>query len=457
MSSISAVLPSQGSSTNIKSLFDPTSGPSSMLLSSTSSSLSDIYVINNHDFIPSSFHLISTPMIDDAILYPSFPQESASTSPPHQIQIFDGFPVSVCSQEGERNSAFMTSCEIVPCEPNFSKSINMDTDDFGDDEFSKSINMDTDDFGDDELEDEPTIDEDLSQKGEKSINMDTDEVGHQESKSINMDSSDTTTDVDIKDDVSVSTLDISLCQAYEEIFGDGDVPNMVVPPTTDLFQQPFHLQSSEYEVDFIPPLDIQFYQAYEEIFGDHDVFTMLPTSDEGIFHQPFHPQPDEHEVEFDIGQGHESKRTENGEHQSSSFTFNAVEDSAFLSFTICHDLGEINQVDGETHPGPDGETHLKDMINQIDGETHLCNKDICKQEVDGETHLHKIDHKPSHCLGHDIGLENFFTSSSASNGDPYFLGHLLRDRSTSAFSPIGYAHGKGIYPLFTMINILIWL
>ncbi|KAL7567224.1 hypothetical protein ACA910_021211 [Epithemia clementina (nom. ined.)] len=219
-------------------------------------------------------------------------------------QVFDGLPVPICP--------LMTSCKIIPCEPNFSKSVNMDTD--------------------------GTIGEDLSQKGEKSINMDIDEVGHQESKSINMDSSDTTTDVDIKDDVSVSTLDISLCQAYEENFGDDAVPNMVVPLTTDLFQQPFYLQSSEYEVDFIPPLDIQLYQAYKEIFGDHDVFTMLLTSDEGIFHQPFHLQPDEYEVEFDIGQGHESKRTESGEHELSSFTCNAV-DSAFPSFTIVMILG----------------------------------------------------------------------------------------------------------------------
>ncbi|KAL7562708.1 hypothetical protein ACA910_016281 [Epithemia clementina (nom. ined.)] len=263
-------------------------------------------------------------------------------------QVFDGLPVPICP--------LMTSRKIVSCETNSSKSINLDA----------------------EYKSTKHVSDDLSTYQEN-------------------------VDADIKDDVSVSTLDISLCQAYEEIFGDGDVPNMVVPLTTYLFQQPFYLQSSEYEVDFIPPLDIQLYQAYEEIFGDHDVFTMLLTSDKGIFHQPFHLQQDEYEVEFDIGQGHESKRTENGEHQLSSFTCNAVEHSAFPSFTICHDLGEINQVDGETHPGPDGETHLeldeethilKDMINQIDGETHLCNKDICKQDivkqVDGETHLHKL-------------------------------------------------------------------
>ncbi|KAL7581760.1 hypothetical protein ACA910_022295 [Epithemia clementina (nom. ined.)] len=169
-------------------------------------------------------------------------------------QVFDGLPVSVCSQEGESDSVLMTSRKIVPCETNVSKSINIDTD----------------------------------------------EVGHQESKSINMDSNDfkyqenddITTDADIKDDVSVSTLDISLCQAYEEIFGHGDVSNMVIPPNTDIFQQPFHLQSSEYEIDFIPPLDIQLHQAYEEIFDDPGVSTMLSTSDEGLFHQPFYLQID---------------------------------------------------------------------------------------------------------------------------------------------------------------------
>ncbi|KAL7578993.1 hypothetical protein ACA910_019039 [Epithemia clementina (nom. ined.)] len=314
--------------------------------------------------------------------------------------------------------------------------------------------MDTDDFRDDELDD-------LSQKGEKSINMDTNEVGHQESKSIYMDSNDITTDADIKDDVSVSTFNISLCQAYEEIFGDDDVPNMVVPPITDLFQQPFYLQSSEYEIDFIPPLDIQLHQAYEEIFGDPGVSTMLSTSDEGLFHQPFHLQPDEYEIDFANIQGHEPIESENGKHQSCLLSLDAIGDSASPHFTICHDLGEINQVDGEPHPGPDGKTHFGHMINQIHGEPNLCNKDICKQnivkQVDGETHLHKIDHKTSHCIGRGIGLENFSSSSSASNGDPYFLDHLLRDRSTSAFSQIGYAHGKGIYLLFTMVNILIWL
>ncbi|KAL7578503.1 hypothetical protein ACA910_011566 [Epithemia clementina (nom. ined.)] len=326
-------------------------------------------------------------------------------------QVFDGLPVSIC--------LLMTFCEIVPCETNFSKPINMDADEVGHQESKSTKN----------------VSDDLSI--------------HQENDAI-------TIDADIKDDVSVSTLDISLCQAYEKIFGDGDVPNMVVPPNTDLFQQPLYLQSSEHEIDFIPPLDIQLHQAYEEIFDDPGVSTMLSTSDEGLFHQPFHLQPDEYEIDFANIQDHEP-----------------IENSAFLSSTICHDLGEINQVDWETHLGPDGEIHLvKDMT---DGETHLYKQDRLKF-LDGETYLHKDNIKVSNCLGHDIGLVKPYdelhpyfssdalpcesakiTSSSASNGDPSLLDHLLRDRSTSAFSKTGYAHGKGIHPLFTMINILIWL
>ncbi|KAL7578873.1 hypothetical protein ACA910_006848 [Epithemia clementina (nom. ined.)] len=344
--------------------------------------------------------------------------------------------------------------------------------------------MDTEDFGhEDQVDDEDEEGDETNFS--KSINMNTDEVGHQEYKSINMDSNDITTDADIKDNVSASTLDIFLRQAYEEIFGDDDdVPNMVVPPTTDLFQQPFYLQSSEYEINFTPPLDIQLHQAYEAIFDDPGVSTMLSTSDEGLFHQPFYLQPDEYEIDFANIQDHKPIANENGKHQSCLLSLDAIGDSAFPHFSICHDLVEIQpikhgvindcQVDGETHLGPDGEIHLvKDMINQIngdmisqvDGGTHIYN--------DGETHLHKIDHKASHCLGHDIGIENFsnvvqlisysgcesvkITSSSASNDDPSFLDHLLRDRSTSAFSKTGYAHGKGIHSLFTMINILIWL
>ncbi|KAL7567435.1 hypothetical protein ACA910_021397 [Epithemia clementina (nom. ined.)] len=199
--------------------------------------------------------------------------------------------------------------------------------------------------------------------------MGTDDFTHQKVD-------DTTIDTGLKDDVSISTLDLSLCQAYEEIFGDDEVLNMAVSLNADLFQQPFCLQSSEYEIDFAPTLDIQLAQAYQEIFGDYDGFTMLPTSNENLFHQPFHLQPDECKIDLDIDQDHEHKENKIEEHQSCFYTFNAIENSASLSSTSPHDFGEIylgkhdmfNQSDGEIKQDifyePDGEIHLvKDIIN----------------------------------------------------------------------------------------------
>ncbi|KAL7561673.1 hypothetical protein ACA910_015415 [Epithemia clementina (nom. ined.)] len=294
--------------------------------------------------------------------------------------------------------------------------------------------------------------------------MDANNFAHQEVD-------DTTIATGFKDDISVSTLDLSLCQAFEEIFGDDEVLNMVVSLNADLFQQPFCIQSSECEIDFTPPLDIQLHQAYEEIFGDHGASTMLSTSDGGLFYQPFHLQPDEYEVDFANIQGHEPIENENGEHQSCLLSLDAMEDSAFPSFTVYHDLREINQIDGETHLGLEGEIHIvKDLVNQVDGETHFYRQEMVNQvaphKSDGETHLDKIDHKTSHCLGHDIGLVKFSNifqpippsgtlpggfskviSSSASNGDPSFLDYLLCAGSTSAFPKTGYV----------MVHVFIWV
>ncbi|KAL7570482.1 hypothetical protein ACA910_004264 [Epithemia clementina (nom. ined.)] len=226
--------------------------------------------------------------------------------------------------------------------------------------------------------------------------MDSVFTGHQDSKptkdsndllSINKDIGDSTI-IDSNgfnnqenDAISISTLDISLCQAYEEVFGHSDVLHMVVPPDTDLFQQPFYIQSSEDEIDFIPPLDIQLHQAYKEIFDDPDVSTMLSIADEGLFHQPFHLQPDEYEIDFDNTQGHEPIKNENRKDQSCLLSLNAIEDLAFPHFTICHDLGEINV---KNHPGTDGETHLG-----LDEGKYTCKQDIVTQ-VNGETQLHNI-------------------------------------------------------------------